>query len=854
MGMEVEALIERARREGWRELDLSRKELKELPDTLWGLTNLTYLSLSHNQLTQLPPDFAQLSNLTKLYLGDNQLTQLPPDLAQLSNLTTLNLIGNQLTQLPPKITALTKLSTLYLSGNQLTQLPPEVAQLTKLSTLYLSGNQLSQMPPEIGQLFNLSYLSLNSNQLSQLPPEIGQLSNLFELYLNSNQLSQLPPEIGQLSNLIWLDLRDNQLPIPPEILEKTDDPIAILNFYTEYLASQKRALNEAKLLIVGQGSVGKTSLVNRLLHNDFNPHDNKTEGIRIQPWQVEDIQLNVWDFGGQEIMHATHQFFLTKRSLYLLVLDTRQADAENRLEYWLKIIQSFGGDSPVIIVGNKADQQALDLDQRGLQLKYPTIKTFIETSCQSGQGINALKAAITEQINQMEHIKDELPLSWFDLKTQIEEMKRDYIPYPEYMQLCQEKGINEQSQQTLIGFLHDLGAVLNFRDDPRLEDTNILNPAWVTNGVYQILNDNALMTGHKGILERPMLSRILDSEKYPKNKQLFIIDMMRKFELCFDLEPDKQFLIPDLLSKEEPYTGEWNDALAFQYHYNILPGSIISRFIVRSHKLISKQTYWRSGVVLTYEGSRALVKADREDKKIFIQVIGEQSTRRQLLGIIRSHFDHIHGTITGIEVAGKVPLLGRPDVVLDYQNLLVCEAAGEIELFIPEVRGRVNVKQLLEGVGRMESHSGQESNAKYDLRGANIYGFAPESEGSALIAGKNVQDSTAIGTQNNAPSEQLSKEDVMEMLAQIKAMIEAAEIPTEVKAEANANLKTAQKATDREEPRKETALDSLESMTETLQEVSKTVEAGKTLWSQVSPILVRVAPWLGVAARTLIGR
>ena len=41
-------------------------------------------------------------------------------------------------------------------------------------------------------------------------------------------------------------------------------------------------------------------------------------------------------------MHATHQFFLTKRSLYLLVLDSRLTQEENRVEYWLKIIQSFG--------------------------------------------------------------------------------------------------------------------------------------------------------------------------------------------------------------------------------------------------------------------------------------------------------------------------------------------------------------------------------------------------------------------------------------------------------------------------------------------------------------------------------
>ena len=89
-------------------------------------------------------------------------------------------------------------------------------------------------------------------------------------------------------------------------------------------------------------------------------------------------RVNVWDFGGQEIMHATHQFFLTKRTLYVLVLDSRLSEAENRLDYWLTLIRSFGGDSPILVVGNKTDQHALDLDRRGLLAKYPTVQAILD--------------------------------------------------------------------------------------------------------------------------------------------------------------------------------------------------------------------------------------------------------------------------------------------------------------------------------------------------------------------------------------------------------------------------------------------------------------------------------------------
>ncbi|MCP4105249.1 MAG: GTP-binding protein [Desulfobacteraceae bacterium] len=260
------------------------------------------------------------------------------------------------------------------------------------------------------------------------------------------------------------------------------------------------------MLLVGQGSVGKTSLIKQLTEGKFDPHENITEGINIEKWQLpvddQEIRLNVWDFGGQEIMHATHQFFLTKRSLYLLILDSRLNEEDNRLEYWIKIIQSFGGDSPIIIVSNKTDQHPPDLDRRGLKRKYTNIRGFAETSCKTGYGIDKLKEMITGEISNLEHIRVQLITSWFDVKNQLENMKKNYISYKVFQNICQKKNIKDSlSQKTLIGFLHDLGIVLNFQDDPRLEDTNILNPEWVTNGVYKIINSNELFQS-KGVLER----------------------------------------------------------------------------------------------------------------------------------------------------------------------------------------------------------------------------------------------------------------------------------------------------------------------------------------------------------------
>jgi internalin A len=663
----------------------------------------TTLDLRNNQLTTLPEAIAQLSNLTVLYLSNNQLTTLPEAIAQLSNLTVLDLRNNQLTRLPEAIAQLSHLTALGLSNNQLTRLPEAIAQLSHLRVLYLSDNQLTRLPEAIAQLSNLRELYLSNNQLTTLPEAIAQLSNLRELYLSNNQLTTLPEAIKQLSQLEKLDLRGNQLNIPAEILGSSwnslGKPSEILTYYFSLQTEEQQPLNEAKVLLVGQGTVGKTSLVKRLINNTFDANESKTNGINIENWRLEvnqqTIRLNIWDFGGQEIMHATHQFFLTKRSLYLLVINAREDEQQNRLEYWLKIIQSFGGDSPIILVGNKIDEHPLDLDQTGLRKKYENIKDIVPISCQTGAGIENLLSIIKRELANLEGINDPLPKSWFQVKTHLEKMEKDYILYHEYEGICQSEKINEKlKQSTLMKLLHQLGIVLNFRDDFGLKGVPVLNPEWVTNGVYKILNDNLLMTEFRGMLTLQELRRILDDSKYPDDKPEFIIKMMEKFELCFPLDDKDKYLIPDLLPKEEPATGEWENVLAFEYHYNILPSSIISRFIVRMHHLADKKTWWRSGIVLKSDNNRALVKSDQEDRKIFIFISGSNSTRRNLLSGIRSQFDSIHQTIKGLEAKEKVPIPGHPGIFADYKNLLVY-AEKNLD-FIPEgLTETFNARKLL---------------------------------------------------------------------------------------------------------------------------------------------------------------
>jgi len=171
--------------------------------------------------------------------------------------------------------------------------------------------------------------------------------------------------------------------ICPPVEIARDYPQAVRDYFDE-LGEDGRRLNEVKVIFLGEASAGKTSLVKRLMGEPFDKKESQTHGIRIRkaPFTMEEgevVTAHFWDFGGQEVMHATHQFFLSQRSVYVLLLNSRNDD---QAEKWLKHAESFGGQSPVLVVLNKIDENpSFEVERKSLQEKYPQIRAFFRLSC-----------------------------------------------------------------------------------------------------------------------------------------------------------------------------------------------------------------------------------------------------------------------------------------------------------------------------------------------------------------------------------------------------------------------------------------------------------------------------------------
>jgi internalin A len=133
-----------------------------------------------------------------------------------------------------------------------------------------------------------------------------------------------------------------------------------------------------------------------------------------------------------------------------------------------------------------------------------------------------------------------------------------------------------------------------------------------------------------GLLKRRDLATLLKASLYPNPTHQFIVDVMQKFELCFEVSKGESWLIPELLPENEPEGLDVPaDALRFQYHYEVLPAGIICRFIVRRFEnLIQPPIYWRSGVVLEFDGCTAIIRSDKDKGRMFISVSGPEGRRR----------------------------------------------------------------------------------------------------------------------------------------------------------------------------------------------------------------------------------
>lgn len=695
------------------ELECGFTRLSDLSPIIM-LKHLEELSIDHTQIFDLTP-ISETLGLHKLSISSTEVENLAP-LDKLIQLKDLNVSWTQVANLSP-LAGLTQLQTLDCSGTQVSDCS-HLTGLTQLYSLDCSYTRVADLTPIAG-LHKLSNLRISESLVSDLSP----LINLIE--------SGIPVFYQDVYSSI--SVLNCPLIIPP-VEFAMESPQAVRDYFEE-LGEDGRRLNEVKVVFLGEASAGKTSLVKQLMGEQFDDKESQTHGIRIRKMDFamsdgDTVAAHLWDFGGQEVMHATHQFFLSQRSVYVLLLNSRNDD---QAEKWLKYAESFGGRSPVLVVLNKIDENpSFDVNRKTLREKYPQIREFYKLSCKIKDGIDDFREALRREIENADTRRTPFPAHWLKVKEHFSKMKADYIESEEFRRVCEEAGVaREFSQDVLLKFLHDLGLVINFRNLKNF-DTQILNPLWLTNGVYRIINSGRVAeTG--GLLHEDEFDAVINDPRYqaenttdkpfhyPKNKLQYIVRVMQEFELCFHLNAHT-YVVPQLLPVQEPDVPMEGAVLRFVIHFpDFLPDSLFPRLMVKLHTYIEdKETLsdrvtesqpatkpahsshtklaWRTGMVLHKPNifkASARVRWDKEDRKILVDVCGEE--RRRFLSFIRETVKEIVATFSSLSYSELVPIPDSTDTE-EYEYLVEAEKAGEKEVFVKSLKKRVSIADLLDGV------------------------------------------------------------------------------------------------------------------------------------------------------------
>jgi len=557
---------------------------------------------------------------------------------------------------------------IYISilGSDLKVIPSSISKIYKLTYLYLTKNKIKDISIlKYNKSLKNIYLSYNFIE------EISVLQNLKikNIDLRHNKIKILPEWICDLeTNIIWDEYFDNNginlygnpiENVPIEIIKQGKQ--AIKQYFEDLKKDEEIELFESKMIIVGDGWVGKTCVLNRLIYDKYE-EINSTEGIDIHKYKIEtekttDFNINVWDFGGQEIYHNTHQFFLTKRSLYIFVWEARR-DAVYRMAFgfWLNTIKMLSNDSPIIMVQNKIDERKMELNEADARKSFPNIVKFMNVSAKTGEGFAELKQLIKTTISQLPHVGNKLPKKWLIIRNQLEglpklEIARNTIDYNEYKEICYEKNTEPVKAAFLAKYYHDLGVFLHFHDNAILKSIVFLKPEWATEAVYRIFDDKILQT-NKGKLEFSEFSRLWYD--YPESQYVQLIELMQRFELCFQLPNMQTYIIPELI-RANPPEFEWNfsNNLRFQYQYKFMPAGVLTRLIVLAHHLIDRDLYWKDGCVLRYNGCKARIEAEHYEGRINIWIAG--NGKENLLSIIRYNFDYIHQNLKPTTAQEMIP-------------------------------------------------------------------------------------------------------------------------------------------------------------------------------------------------------
>jgi len=720
--------IKEAKRTNATSLDLSYIALTTIPYSLAQLAKLEILDLNGNQITAIPDSLAQLANLSLLDLKGNQITAIPDSLAQLTNLHFVDLRGNQITTIPECLAQLANLQHLYLSGNQITAIPDSLAQLANLQRLDLSGNQITLIPDCLAQLANLQRLNLSGNQITVIADSLAQLANLQTLILDDNQITAIPHSLTQLIKLQRLELSGN--PLPDELFAALKQGIPTFFRHLEATAKRKVFPRTVKLVLLGEPKSGKTTLLEALKGNQQPCDESRKETLGVNvvtlekphPTDHEAMYLSAWDFAGQHMEQATHQFFLTENAIYLILWHARQGTESGKrdLWYWLELLKMRVREPKFLLVATHTEHTPPDLNLSEIHSNYQGCQGHFPIELSSLKGVAALEAKILALAADSPALRAAWPPEWLEVRNAVRKLRlaQPHMTPTAFRSLMEKNGVSlHEMQKDLAGQLHSLGEILYYQEREELANLVILDPEWMAQLIALVVRSTAAREQH-GILRKGDLDKLWSNEQLQPSVQNHLISLMDWFDLTYSTGQASE---PGIVVEALPYSmpadrkqielpaGRPQMEMIFRFPslQRHLPPGIPTWGIARAHRL-AKCTPWRdaAGFHDSETNSHAVILASDAAKEIRLRVTADYPPFffGRLEAILRDTFKRYPGAVP----ERRFPCSCQPDCPESYPYEIVLKRWHDRkkDVICTKSGDDVAIESLLSGAKRTDTEEG----------------------------------------------------------------------------------------------------------------------------------------------------
>ncbi|HLA08950.1 MAG TPA: COR domain-containing protein, partial [Anaerolineales bacterium] len=439
-----------------------------------------------------------------------------------------------------------------------------------------------------------------------------------------------------------------------------------------YLGSKAREqiiLNEAKLIIIGEGEVGKSCLLDALRGDPWEEGRPTTHGIEIKSVKVTDpdskmvITLNGWDFGGQRVYRPTHQLFFSAPAVYLVVWKPREGPQQGFVKEWIQLVKRREPDAKILVVATHGgpQQRQPDIDRQELWdvAGRETVIDFFHVESKPDEnrvrrGIEALKHSIARVASTLPEVGRSVPKRWQEVRETLAGTQVAYLPLERVLELCRIHQMDDEEARLFVIIEHRLGHLIHYQHDPTLRDIVVLKPNWLATAISFVLDDEATRNAH-GLVRFSRLSQLWDNPartaefRYLANLHPIFLRLMERFDLSYRVanpsskgDSDTQSLIAQLVpdaTPEKDLDSVWSPEVTSgdiqqmqicrivdEKGQTAAAEGLFYQLIVRLHKYslgredYIKSIHWQRGLVLDDEyNGRALLRHVGNDVHITVR-------------------------------------------------------------------------------------------------------------------------------------------------------------------------------------------------------------------------------------------